>query len=367
MRTYRRFGEQTLHYFTRSATGVPDRQLDTPAAWRGAEMIAHPERWLVELSPDQIDEIGRAADRSMAAGIPMEEVSSAGFDLPTVGVMTQQWKDTLASGSGVVCVRGLPVREWGDDKAAYAYWGLGHHLGLPGAQNPANELLGHVKDYREADSAPMARMYRTAEAIAFHCDTADVVGLLCLRTARSGGQSRIASSVYVFNELLRRSPDLAAELFEPFELDRRDEQAPGQSPTVPITPAAWDGATLRTFWHSDYMRSATRHAGIELSERRLATMDLYDAIADEAGTHLDMWLQEGDIQFISNHTVIHARQGYEDHDEVDERRHLLRLWLSLDSVPLADHPFEVPSAMSVAAADQLDVAGDQRDTDVQRR
>ncbi len=330
MGTYRRFGEQTLHYFTRSAVGVPHRQLVMPAAWRGVDMAARPEQWLVELSPGQIEEIGRAADRLIAAGVPMEDVSSDEFDLPTVRALAQEWKHTLASGTGVVCVRGLPVREWGDDKAAYAYWGLGHHLGFPGAQNPANELLGHVKDYREADSAPMARMYRTAEEIAFHCDTADVVGLMCLRTARSGGQSRIASSVHVFNELLRRSPDLAPDLFQPFELDRRNEQAPGDPPTVQITPATWDGDTLRTFWHSDYMRSATRHEGIELGDGRLATMDLYDAIANEDDTHLDMWLQEGDIQFISNHTVIHSRMGYEDHDDLDERRHLLRLWLSLD-------------------------------------
>jgi len=201
---------------------------------------------------------------------------------------------------------------------------------VPGAQNPANELLGHVTDYREADTAPMARMYRTADEIAFHCDTADVVGLLCLRTARHGGQSRIASSVYVFNELLRREPELAAELFEPFQLDRRDEQAPGDAPTVQLPPSAWDGDTLRTFWHSDYMRSAGRHDGIEFSGRRLVAMDLYDEIANDDGTHLDMWLEEGDIQFISNHTVIHARAGYEDHDDPDERRHLLRLWLSLD-------------------------------------
>ncbi len=60
----------------------------------------------------------------------------------------------------------------------------------------------------------MARLYRSAKGIAFHCDAADVVGLLCLRAAKQGGQSRIASSVYVFDELLRTSPDLAPELFE---------------------------------------------------------------------------------------------------------------------------------------------------------
>ena len=36
----------------------------------------------------------------------------------------------------------------------------------------------------------------------------------------------------------------------------------------------------------------------------------------------------GDIQFVNNHTVVHAREAFEDYQEWDKRRHLLRLWLS---------------------------------------
>ncbi len=329
MQTHRGFGEQTRHYFDRLAIAAPDQEVISPAGWQGADMSANPDRWLVELSTDQIEEIGQAADVALDAGIAMEEVSEANFALPTLAADVTEWRRTLANGVGVVCVRGLPVRSWGTDKSALAFWGLGHHLGIPGAQNPANELLGHVTDYGESASAPLARLYRTAKNIAFHCDTADVVGLLCLRAAKHGGQSRIASSVYVFNELLRTSPELASELFEPFDLDRRDEQAPGDAPTRQVTPSAWDGQTLRTFWHSDYMRSAIRHDGIEFSDRRLATIERFDDIANQEATRLDMWLEEGDMQFVSNHSIVHARTEYEDHDDLDERRHLLRLWLSL--------------------------------------
>ncbi len=329
MQTYRRFGEQTRHYFTRPSVGVPDHEVKGPASWRGADMADRPDRWLVELTGSQIAEIDRATDSLLAAKVPMEEISRASFDLPTVGDLAGTWRASLATGIGVVCVRGLPVRDWGTDKSALAFWGLGHHLGLPGAQNPADELLGHVTDYDEAEQ-PLARLYRSSKDIAFHCDAADVVGLLCLRAAMQGGQSRIASSVHVFDEFLRTSPDLASELFESFELDRRDEQGPGEAPTSQISPCAWDGKTLRTFWHSDYMRSAERHDGISFSPRRIATIDRYDEIANQAENRLDMWLLEGDMQFVSNHSVIHARTEYEDHDEVDERRHLLRLWLSLD-------------------------------------
>ena len=43
-----------------------------------------------------------------------------------------------------------------------------------------------------------------------------------------------------------------------------------------------------------------------------------------------MELAEGDIQFISNHTVVHSRTAYVDHDDPAERRHLLRLWLTVN-------------------------------------
>ena len=323
------FSAQASRYFLRPSIGPATEPVNGPAAWRGPELATDPDQWLTTLTPGAIADIGARADALVAAGVPLDEITRDRFELGALEDEIAGWRDELRDGSGVVCLRGLPVREWGTEKSACAYWGLGHHLGAPGAQNPQRELLGHVTDYGEQSTTPLIRLYRTSADIAFHCDAADVVGLLCLRTAREGGQSRIASSVSVFNELLRQRPDLAAELFEPFDIDRRGEQSPGMDPTYPITPCAWDGAALRTFWHSDYMRSAERHDGVEFSDRRRETLDLYDEIANSPEFRFDMWLEEGDIQLISNHTVIHSRTGYVDHDDPDERRHLLRLWLSL--------------------------------------
>ena len=323
------FASQAVNYFLREGDGIPVAPIDHPAAWHGTDLAADADRWLVRLSAEAVAQLGRSADTLLAERVPLDEVTAARFDVAGLEASIAEWRATLAKGAGVVCLRGLPVREWGEEKSALVYWGLGHHLGSPGAQNPQGELLGHVKNYDEQSDSPLVRLYRTADEIAFHCDAADVVGLLCVRTAAEGGQSRIASSVAVFNEVLRRRPDIATELFEPFHVDRRDEQAPGEPPTFELAPCAFHEGVLRTFWHSDYMRSAGRHAGIEISERRLELFDLYDEIAGSEPFRFDMWLQEGDIQLISNHSVVHARTGYTDHADVEERRHLLRLWLSL--------------------------------------
>ena len=211
-----------------------------------------------------------------------------------------------------------------------AYWGLGHHLGIPGAQNPQHELLGHVVDYHEETDNPMVRRYRTSGNIDFHCDAADVVGLLCLHTAKTGGQSRFVSSVTVFNEMVKRAPELVPALFEPIAMDKRGEEKPGDAGYWQVQPGCYtpeDG--LKTFYHSEYMRSAERHPEVTHSTAAHKLLDLYDELCAQPDLHLDMWLQPGDIQFLSNHTTIHARTEYEDWPEPERKRHLLRLWLSL--------------------------------------
>jgi hypothetical protein len=331
MTAYRSFAEQELHYFIRPHEEIPASTVSHPANWYGPEMAADPALWLVELSPDEVTELAAAARRARQQGIAPAGLTRDNFPLPGLADRLSRWRQVLSSGRGFLCLRGLPVDAWGDELASYVYWGLGHQLGAPGAQNAAEELLGHVTDYGEEADNPAVRRYRTSGNIDFHCDAADVVGLLCLRTARRGGQSRIASSVTIFNEILAKRPDLVPRLFQPFRLDRRGEEGEGEAPTLDITPCAFAGGQLRTFWHSEYFRSAVRHPGVPpFTAEEQALLELYDRLAASPEIYLDMWLQPGDIQLISNHTVVHARTAYEDYPESARRRHLLRLWLSLE-------------------------------------
>lgn len=330
MTAYRGFQEQAFHYFMRPHDAVPDGEVKSPADWRGPDMAARQNKWLFELTPDHIAEIKSAAEDLMSRGVSMADVTRDMFNLPTLAPEISKWRSEISRGRGFVVVRGLPVAEWGDAFSAYAYWGIGHHLGHPGAQNPQNELLGHVVDYGEEIDNPVVRRYRTTGNIDFHCDAADAVGLLCLRPARSGGQSRIVSSVAVYNEARRRAPEMTARLFEPFCLDRRDEQPEGQPGYIPIPPCRWSEAGgLKTFYHSEYFRSAARHPEIEIDTPAAQLLDMYDEICASPEFQLDMWLEPGDMQFISNHTILHARTRYQDHADPAMKRHLLRLWLSI--------------------------------------
>lgn len=324
---HRSFGAQALHYFQRPHEAPARDPVGGAAAWRGPDLAGR-EDWIVRLTGDEIAEIEAAAHA--CSGRSLDRIGRADFELPTLAPRIRGWAGELGSGRGFLLLRGLPVARWGEELSSVAFWGLGHHLGLPGGQNPQEELLGHVRNYGEDAANPFVRKYRTAANIAYHCDLADVVGLLCLQPAKSGGASRIVSSVSVYDELLRRRPDLAARLYEPFLLDTRDESRESSMPFVPVQPCCFAQRRLRTFYHSDYFRSAQRHAAApRFTNLERELLDLYEEIAASPELYLDMTFEAGDLQLISNHTILHARTEYEDWPEPERRRHLLRLWLSL--------------------------------------
>ncbi|NCF76891.1 MAG: hypothetical protein GWP45_06810, partial [Proteobacteria bacterium] len=173
---YRSFAAQSRHYFAREHIRVPTKSLSSPAAWRGSDLRAEWDSgtasWCYELSDDDRAELYAAVAQ---APEELALINRENFVLPNLAASIARWRNRLATGMGVQIIKGLPTREpmqW----VRRAYWGLGHHLGEPGAQTPQQELLGEVRDYREDD--PNVRLYRTPHNINLHCDAADVVGLL---------------------------------------------------------------------------------------------------------------------------------------------------------------------------------------------
>lgn len=320
---YKSLRQQTLHYFARPQAALRLEPLKGPSAWRGEDLRQRSD-WIDPLGPAAVEELKQALHTAEASGKPLGSLTRDDFPLPGLAPRIAAWREEVRRGRGFVLVRGLPVSEWSEAQSEMAYWCLGQHLGIPGAQNPQGDLLGHVRDQRTGEDV---RLYRTNQAIKVHCDAADVVGLLCLKAARSGGLSRLASSVTVYNELLRTKPQLVPRLYQPLYFDTKGEAGIRAFPVAPCTYAEGE---LRTFWQSDYYRSAPLLPEVpDLTDEERELLDSYDAIADSPEIHLDMALEPGDMQLVSNHSILHARTAFEDHPEPDQRRHLLRLWISL--------------------------------------
>lgn len=343
---YKNLTAQTIHYFARPHAGVLREPLPIAAAWKGIEM-AQRDDWHEALTPSDVDELDAALATAARSGKETAELSREDFPLPTLSQKIDRWRREIATGRGFQVLAGVPVARWSRREVETFFWCFGLHFGVPGAQNPQGDLLGHVVDTGE--SPELVRHYRTRVNINFHCDAADVVGLLCLQKAKQGGQSRIVSSVAVYNELLRRQPGAVDRFYRPFLMDTKGE---GGLQYLPVRPCRFDGVRLRTFYHTDYFRSAVGFRGeslLSLEDRVL--LDLYNEVADSPKLYLDMDLQPGDIQLLSNHTILHARTDYEDFPEPDRKRHLLRLWISLPATsPMVTRLRTQRSRFGVAAS-----------------
>ena len=328
MSNYFSYAEQTAHYFRRPHSAPPSGPVSSSAAWLASD-FGDQESWRHRLNSQQVDELQSAMDTALKTGKRVTQLRAEDFPLPTLQAEIERWRNELSQGRGFQVVSGLPVQEWSHLESEVFFWCLGLHMGRPGAQNPQGDLLGEVRDMGEDESDPFVRLYRTRSDIAYHCDAADMVGLLCVRSAQEGGVSQSASSVAVYNTLQALRPDLARRLFEPLPLDIRNEDASGTVRYIEIQPCCFGDGQLRTFYHSDYFRSAQRHPELpRFSSSEKELLDLYDEIAADSDHRLEMDLRPGDIQWLSNHSIVHARTRYKDPGATESGRLLFRLWVS---------------------------------------
>ena len=157
----------------------------------------------------------------------------------------------------------------------------------------------------------------------------DVIGLLCLATASSGGASRLVSSVRVYQAVRALRPDLAPLLFEPWFFHLPGARARGLPEALPRPIATFDGRKLETFFIPWYIRNAQGLASVPpLDAARRELLALYEATANDPSLTLDMEFRPGDVQWLRNAFILHKRTAYHDHPEPERKRHLLRLWLA---------------------------------------
>ena len=240
----------------------------------------------------------------------------------------------LLHGRGFALLRGWPSNERSIEQSAIAFRGIGSHLGEPVSQNAKGHILGHVSNLGLDYADPSTRGYQTTAELKFHTDGGDMVGLLCIRPSRSGGLSRIASSTTVWNELVRRRPDLARVLAEPFCFSRVGEVRPGQQRFFrsPIFQPC-NGRMIAVLVQSFIQKAQAFEEVPRLTAAQTEALDLIEALAGDPAIRLDMDFRPGDLQLLCNHSIFHSRTSYEDWPAAERRRHLLRLWVSSKEGP----------------------------------
>ncbi|MCC2113270.1 MAG: TauD/TfdA family dioxygenase [Hyphomicrobiales bacterium] len=293
-------------------------------------MARSPERWLYRLTGDDIAELEAAARHFLGLGRDIGEITREDFPLPHFAGRIAGLRENLIHGYGVEVMRGLPVDTYDRETAAAIFCGIGTHLGSARSQNADGHILGHVRNVGASSADMAARIYQTSERQTFHTDSADVVCLLCLRTAKEGGSSLLVSAETIFNKMLTRRPDLVRLLFDPIATDRRGEIPDGEGPFMDIPVFTWHEGRLTVFYQRQYIDSAQRFPdAMRLTAAHVEALDMFDALADDPGLNFSMQLEPGDMQFVYNHALLHDRTAFTDWPDPDQRRHLLRLWISV--------------------------------------
>lgn len=378
------------------------RELRVASAWNGTYLSAHPEIWIDVLEDVDKKSLQNAVRHFVELNKSMSLMVREDFPVgANLSEKIAKWEYQLKpSGRGFQVIRGFPVSEWTVAEAEVCFFGLGIHLGIPGAQDVQGSLLGHVKDV--GPSKVVERPYRQHANIGYHCDGSDVVGLMCLHSSKEGGSSRIISSTTLYNEFLKlpNGQRMVKRLFDRVLIFTR--KTFGMATHLPMFPfrQGADGV-LRTYWNEEFYMKAYRNddgsltaMGVEEERQHpdnsaIDAIAAYDALmaddtarqtrnrqrqADRLNTHrgagdlgvdeeevelgLEMFLQQGDVQLVTNHFVLHARTEFEDYttEELCDMNHcandtshhetismfgkrdLLRLWLSHSH---ADMPWDL--------------------------
>jgi hypothetical protein len=299
------------------------------AVWYGGELAGRDD-WIRDFGAGELAETAEAVDRFRRSARPVESLSREAFPLPRLGPVLREILGELLEGRGFILLRGLPVERMTREEQAIAYLGIGSWLGSFRSQNAKGHLLGHVKDLGFDIRDPNVRYYQTNRKLEYHTDSVDIVGLLCLKTAKAGGESYLASSMTIYNEVLARRPELMPALFEPFATDRRGEVPEGMQPWFDIPIFNRHAGRLSCIYVRQYIESAQRNfpEARRLTREQREAMDFVDELCNDPSIHLSMEFRPGDIQLLHNHQILHSRGDFENWPEPERHRHLLRMWLA---------------------------------------
>lgn len=308
--------------------------------WRGPDLAARANEWTYQLTEDDIAELDGAVAEILRQDLDVLDITQERFVLPKLSKTLARIQDALQNGFGFAVLRGLPVARYDIRQAATAYFGIGSHLGEAVSQNARGHALGHVCNLGFDPTLPTARGYQSANKLNFHTDPTDLVGLMCLRKAKSGGLSSIVSAGTVFNEMLKKRPDLAHILTQTLYRDRRGEIPAGREPWYRFPVFNFRDGHLTTNYVRSTIEKAQRFDDVpRLTESQREAFGLIESITADPALYLDMEFEPGDIQILNNHYILHSRTAYEDYPEPEKRRHLLRLWLATEAGPPLPDPY----------------------------
>ena len=327
--------------------------LGGPQAWHGEQLAATTD-WIHVWSEESIAELEHAVRTAAKRGLRWNEINRTNFVLEHASQMLLEVADTLEHGRGIAKLTGLPIDGYTKDELKILFYGVCHWLGQPVCQSNSGEFLGEICDEGADVGKRRGQMLdengqpflssqartRSPQPLRWHTDRTDVVGLLSVNTPAIGGASRVASAVAIHDEMMRRRPDLATVLYKDLIRSRLGEEAGGAETTYSLPVFAVKDGKFATHYSRTYVEAAQKLPNVErLSDAQWEALDLLAALGDELC--YAMKFEPGDMQFLNNHVMYHARDAFVDDVAAGKFRLLFRVWMSMENSRTLPDGYEV--------------------------
>lgn len=300
-------------------------EFQIPSAFTANELLNHPD-WMIDLTAEEIAEIDIALREHLGSNVEYQDITKSQFPLPCFSTKLSYVLDVIENGIGAVILRGLPVEKYEPIELKKLFWGISLDLGTPIGQSSEGELINEIKDISLKIGDPKSRYINSRGAAALHSDGCDLVMMLSIAEAESGGESELASSVGVHNEMLKHYPDLLEVLYEPFD-HKLPNWYQGTENYYPLPIFA----NCQGYFVCTYARYLIEDAqnytnAPRLTEKQRQALDKLDEIYNSPKFKLSFRLKPGDILLMNNLLAVHGRKEYTD--GATSKRHLMRVWVS---------------------------------------
>jgi hypothetical protein len=306
------------------------KPVDDRSAWKGTDMMKD-NSWIYRLNERETAEIESAFAR-LSSTARIETLTQKDFPLETFGRLVSAMRDQLEDGRGMTLLKGVPIAGKSVEQVELLYAGIASHLGTMIAQDTKGELIGRVEDRGNNYKDISVRGTNTNAQLTPHCDSADILSLLCVRQAKVGGVNTLASSMAIYNEILARHEEFLEPLYNGFQYNIRGNGPPVRyrditAHRVPVY--SYYKGKLSCRFNQKAILTSEQLPGVEpLTQLEKDAVCKVAELSMRDDLSFQVLLEPGDLLLLSNHTVFHNRDAFQDWDDPARKRLLLRMWIN---------------------------------------
>jgi hypothetical protein len=309
-------------------TPIYSARINHPMAWRSGDFSK--DDIAFDLSRKHVAALEDILLKIHSAGLALGQIRAEDCRHPALDRDLERVFDEIQEGRGIVIVRGIPVDAHSVEEVAAMFWAIGTHFGRGVSQSALGDVLGLVRDETPPGAPESARGYLSRRELSLHVDLAQIVGLMCVRQAQRGGYSQYASGLAVHNEILANRPELMPVLYRGFPYHRRGEEASSAPPITPYDVPVFSNTDghVSVFMVREIINAAFRELGRDFTPEEIDAIDTFRATAQHL--QFETRLECGEASFLNNYTVMHARSEFDDWEEPEKKRLMLRMWLNVE-------------------------------------